>query len=99
MPDFMLKDLIETALISLTFMVIGFPLVRAIGIRLTGGGAASQKRLAEVNERLQRIEQAVDSIAVEVERSTEAQRFTAKLLAERGVDAPGSDRAGSKRLS
>jgi len=33
-------------------------------------------------DRLARIERAVDSIAIEVERISEAQRFTAKLLAE-----------------
>jgi hypothetical protein len=36
------------------------------------------------DERLERIEQAIDSIALEVERISEAQRFTTKLLAERG---------------
>ena len=36
--------------------------------------------------RLQRIEQAVESIAIEVERISEAQRFTAKVLAERLPD-------------
>ena len=35
------------------------------------------------DERLSRIEQAVDAIAIEVERISEAQRFTTKLLAER----------------
>jgi hypothetical protein len=39
-------------------------------------------------ERLERIEQAVDAIALEVERISEAQRFSAKLLAERGKDLP-----------
>ena len=33
-------------------------------------------------DRLARIERAVDSIAIEVERISEAQRYTAKLLAE-----------------
>ncbi len=33
--------------------------------------------------RLQRLEQAIDAIAVEVERMSESQRFTAKVLAER----------------
>lgn len=33
--------------------------------------------------RLQRIEQAVEAIAVEVERLSEGQRFTTKLLSER----------------
>lgn len=35
------------------------------------------------DERLDRLEQAVDSIAVEVERIAEGQRFAAKLLVER----------------
>jgi hypothetical protein len=39
-------------------------------------------------QRLERIEQAVDAIALEVERISEAQRFSAKLLAERGKDPP-----------
>jgi len=42
---------------------------------------------AATEQRLARIEQAVDSIAVEVERISEAQRFTAKLMAE-GRRAP-----------
>ena len=37
--------------------------------------------------RLQRMEQAIESIAVEVERIGEAQRFTTKLLADRQPDA------------
>ncbi|MBC7789393.1 MAG: hypothetical protein H7Z74_05585 [Anaerolineae bacterium] len=35
------------------------------------------------DERLARIEQAVDAIAIEVERISEGQRFTTKLLSER----------------
>jgi hypothetical protein len=41
----------------------------------------------ENSPRLQRIEQAIESIAVEVERIGEAQRFTTKLLADRQPDA------------
>ena len=37
----------------------------------------------ELQARLQRIEMAVDATAIEVERSSEANRFMAKLLAER----------------
>jgi hypothetical protein len=41
------------------------------------------------DDRLARIEQAVEAIAVEVERISEGQRFTTKLLAERqGTAAP-----------
>ncbi|MDQ6827863.1 MAG: hypothetical protein M3081_03255 [Gemmatimonadota bacterium] len=41
-------------------------------------------------ERLARMEQAIDSIAIEIERISEGQRFTTKLLSERsGPDASG----------
>ena len=50
-----------------------------------------KERMAKLNstgtpadDRLARMEQAIDAIAVEVERISEGQRFTAKLLAERG---------------
>jgi hypothetical protein len=37
----------------------------------------------DVGARLERMEQAIDAIAVEVERIAEGQRFTSKLLASR----------------
>ena len=40
--------------------------------------------LEEIAQRLGRMEQALDATAVEVERISEAQRFTTKLLVERG---------------
>ena len=42
--------------------------------------------------RLERIEHAVDAIAIEIERISEGQRFTTKLLSER-VSAPQDYRA------
>ena len=39
--------------------------------------------LQQIATRLDRIEQAVDTIAIEVERVSEGQRFTSRLLAER----------------
>jgi hypothetical protein len=48
------------------------------------------------DERLARIEQAIDAMAIEVERISEGQRFTTKLLAERTApplpSAPPSDK-------
>jgi hypothetical protein len=40
------------------------------------------KELGNINGRLERIEAAVDAIAVEVERISESQRFAAKLHGE-----------------
>ena len=39
--------------------------------------------------RLERIEHAVDAIAIEIERISEAQRFTTRLLNEREKSLPG----------
>ena len=39
--------------------------------------------------RLERIEQAIEAMAVEVERVSEGQRFVTKLLSERAKEAPG----------
>jgi len=45
------------------------------------------------DDRFARLEQAVDTMAVEIERMTEAQRFTAKLLSERAnAVLPGEHR-------
>lgn len=52
-----------------------------------------QHRLDEVAERLNRIETAVDSTALEVERIAEGQRFTTRLLAERNGASNFADKA------
>src|SRR2546423_6817523 len=52
---------------------------------LKGAGVGT---LEEISQRLARIEQAVDATAVEVERISEAQRFTTKLLVEKGHQVP-----------
>lgn len=44
---------------------------------------ADSLMLEQVSARLERIEQAVDAIAIEVERVSEGQRFTSKILAEK----------------
>ena len=50
-------------------------------------------RLDEIADRLARLENGVDATAVEVERISEAQRFTARVLAERSVaPSPLTDR-------
>jgi hypothetical protein len=48
---------------------------------------------ALADNRMQRLEQAIDSIAVEVERIGEGQRFVTKLLAERGREPDRSSQA------
>jgi hypothetical protein len=67
---------------SMPVIAIGYPLARAVAKRMESGNKAVQIP-SDVSARLERMEQAIDSIAVEVERISEGQRFTTKLLSER----------------
>jgi hypothetical protein len=66
----------------ITFIVVFLPIARAIAKKAenqsVGGGVPP-----EVAARLERMEQALDSVALEVERIAEGQRFTTRLLSER----------------
>lgn len=46
------------------------------------------------SQRIERIEQIVETMAVEIERISEGQRFTTRLLAERRPDEMPAPRAG-----
>jgi hypothetical protein len=63
------------------------PILRAIGRRMEQRHMPADSSRAELTERLERMEQAVDAIAVHVERIAEGQRFTTKLLSDRVADA------------
>jgi hypothetical protein len=68
-------------------LAIGIPLVRAFARWLDRRGAPVAA--PDVTARLDRIEQAVDTVAVEVERIAEGQRYSSKLLGElRALPAP-----------
>jgi hypothetical protein len=49
---------------------------------------ADPQQLAALEARLARMEQAIEAVAVEVERVSEGQRFVTRLLAERAPDGP-----------
>jgi hypothetical protein len=78
--------------------ILGAPFARALARRmeLRDGGVDHSSR--DVLSRLERIEQAIDAMAVEVERISEAQRFTTRLLADRADVATG-DHAVARRTS
>jgi hypothetical protein len=85
------------SMIMIVLLALGIPFVRALARRWER--EAGQPRVPpEVAARLERIEQAVDAVAIEVERISEGQRFTTKLLSDRGTEAapaargPGPDR-------
>lgn len=66
---------------SLTFIGLG---AAHAGKRLRRSAAPVDKlALQQSDAKLEQLQQSIDSIAVEVERIAEAQRFSARLLAER----------------
>ena len=70
-------------IICMAAAIILTPLMRAFG-RIIERRAEPPARLApEIQSQLVRMEQAIDAIAVEVERVSEGQRFATRLLSER----------------
>jgi hypothetical protein len=72
-------------IVAIVFGVLGtvlFPVARALARRIEGRSAATTVP-ADVTDRLDRIERAVESVALEVERISEGQRFVTKLMAGR----------------
>ena len=72
-------------LMGMFIVVVLLPLSLAFARRIwrRGSLATVTSFPAEMTERLNRLDQSVDSIAIEVERIGEAQRFNTKLQAER----------------
>jgi len=69
------------AFITAIVLAIGVPLARAYSRRMDAA-AKNPQIPSEVAARLERMEQAIDSVALEIERISEGQRFTTKLLSE-----------------
>jgi len=73
-------------------VVIGAPIARAIARRIDHGSTRGANHVpTEIDARLERMEQAIDAIAIEVERIAEGQRFTSKLLAGRAGSEPPAE--------
>jgi hypothetical protein len=71
-----------TALLVIPITAIGYPLAKALARRMDHQTA--QPRVpSEISARLERLEQGMDAIAIEVERISEGQRFVTKLLSDK----------------
>lgn len=64
-------------------IAVAFPLAVAYARRIWRGKPAASTQADPVAPRLDRLEQAVEAIAIEIERVSEGQRFVTKVLAER----------------
>lgn len=72
--------------LTMGFIIVGLPLARAFARRMDRRGAPASA--SEITPRLDRIEQAIEAIAIEVERVSEGQRYTTKAISDlRGLPA------------
>lgn len=82
-------DVISFA-VSMTVIVSSITVLVGVYVGAKWAIAASKRHergsATLADGRLEQIQQSIDSIAIEVERITEAQRFTAKLMAERAEE-------------
>ena len=81
----------DVAIVAVIFGTVSGTIITLAKLRVAHLASRKPPYLsgAAVDDRLQRIEQAVDAIAIEVERMSESQRFVTKVLAERLPPASG----------
>lgn len=81
------KDVSIAFFVTLAFVIIGLPLVRAIARRVERGAPQPAQIPQQMQAQMEHLMQSVDAIAIEVERISEGQRFATKMLAEKKPDA------------
>ena len=83
--------------ISVIVMSIGIPIVRAM-IRRWDRQSLQPPTSADTSARLERIEQAIEAMSIEIERVAEGQRFVTRLMTEGSQERVAlPDRASSTR--
>jgi hypothetical protein len=68
--------------VMIAFIIVGLPLARAFARRMDRKTVQPAAIPTELQEQLRRLETAVDTMAVEIERISEGQRFSSGLLRE-----------------
>lgn len=77
------KDVSIAFFVTCAVIIVGFPIMRAIGKRIERGAPIPAAIPSEMQAQMQHLMQSVDAIAIEVERISEGQRFATKMLSEK----------------
>ncbi len=85
-PEHRMFNLTKDEFLGATTFLFLCPLVLALTVRLLRRKTTPRVQGGIDTERFARLEQAVESVAIEVERIGESQRFQAKLMAEKQAD-------------
>lgn len=68
---------------SLVAIILGYPIVRLITRLIEKATDKSMLRASDVSQQLKTLQDSVDTMAIEIERISESQRFQDRLLSER----------------
>jgi hypothetical protein len=83
-PGMVISNAIDSLAVVLSLSVVGWTIVAFTRARRSKAIASSPspELLQPVEQRLQRLEQTTEAIALEIERIAEGQRFVTKLLSD-----------------
>lgn len=93
----MIIEIVHTLTIGVVVMALGVPIIKMITRRVERRGEVPPAALTGIAERLEHIERAVDTMAIEIERISEGQRFTTKLLSQHAESGRDPGTAGTER--
>lgn len=96
-PEAILEKTIPIVGMSLAMIVvlfIGWPLARAWARRMDRRLELEAVRASDLQPQIRQLQESLDTMAIELERISEAQRFQAKLMSERGIPLPSEARKG-----
>ena len=68
---------------TVAFIIVGWPLARAFARRIDRKSEIMQVKGSNIEPQLRQLQDSIDAMAIEIERISEGQRFTSKLIAER----------------
>jgi hypothetical protein len=80
-------DMTYAVLLCVAVCVVGFPLARGFARLMDRKVQFKGVSAPDVTPQLRQLQESVDAMAIEVERISEGQRFTTKLLADRSTAA------------
>ena len=92
-PRLYLPPNVVVPAVSVLTLVLALPISIALAKRILRRTPRATTVPSDVTMRLERIEQAVDTIAIEVERISEGQRFVTRIMAERPSTAASNQAA------
>ena len=81
------EDVSIAFFVTVAFCVVGLPLARAFARRMDRKAEIKAAAGPDLTPHIRQLQDSVDAMAIELERISEGQRFTAKLLADRSAVA------------